>query len=329
MTTPTKNESNAKTNNAASQAPASKKVKAPQFKTEFLLPKYWLIWIGAFLLYLLSWLPYFLIKKLGKIVTWLLVKLAKKRVKIAKRNIELTFPEWSEEKVDTVFKQNLERTGLALFETAMGWWWPSWRVQKHCKVEGFDKVQEVLDSGRGVFGLAIHNVNLEIGCRTIGYAYKSIGFYRPHNNPLMDYLQYHGRNRSNKYMIHKRNAKGLIQAMNEGELCLYLPDQDYGAKQSIFVPFGGVEQTATTTGTLMFASRTNAVPFLITPQYTENGYTVKFVSAIEYLVDNDPKEALTQLNKDIIELIKEQPESYLWMHKRFKSRPPESPESLY
>ncbi len=323
------NENQTKQPKSQSSVPDNKKVKAPEFKLSFLLPNYWPIWIGAAFLYALTWLPYSLIKPLGKGVAFLLAKFAKKRVTVARKNIRLTFPEWSEEQVETIFQHNLQRTGLALFETAMGWWWPAWRIKKHCKVEGFEQVQEVLNSGKGVFGLAIHNVNLEMACRAVGYAHQSIAFYRPHNNPLMDYLQYRGRNRSNKYMIHKRNSKALIQAMNEGELCLYLPDQDYGAKQSVFVPFGGVEQTATTTGTLMFASRTDAVPFLITPQYTKNGYVVKFVSAIDYLVDNDPKEALTLLNQDILKLIKEQPESYLWMHKRFKSRPKESPESLY
>ena len=308
-----------------------KKVEAPQFTWRFLMPNYWGIWIGVIILYCLSWLPFSVIKVLGFGFGRLLKFIAPKRVAIAKRNIELCFNDWPKEKVDAVVKANVDRTGMALFETAMGWWWPNWRVQKHCKVEGFDKVKAILDSGKGVFGLALHNVNLEFACRGVGFAHKSIAFYRKHNNPLMDYLQYHGRNRSNKYMIHKRNSKALIQAMNEGELCLYLPDQDYGAKQSIFVPFGGVSKTATSTGTLMFATRTDAVPFLITSQYTTTGYVVKFVSAIEYLADKDisKEEALTRLNSDILKAIEEQPESYLWMHKRFKTRPSDAPDTLY
>ena len=310
---------------------AIKKVEAPEFTWRFLMPKYWGVWLVAFILYCLTWLPFSVIKVLGFGFGRLISFIAPKRVAIARRNIELTFNDWPPEKVDALVKANIDRTGMALFETVIGWWWPSWRIQKHCKVEGFEKVQAVLDSGKGVFGLALHNVNLDVGCRTIGYAHKAIGFYRKHNNPLLDYLQYNGRNRSNKYMVHKRNAKALIQAMNSGELCLYLPDQDYGAKQSIFVPFGGVEKTATSAGTLMFASRTDAVPFIISSQYTENGYVVKFVSAIEYLADKSlsKEEALTRLNSDILDVILQQPESYLWMHKRFKTRPSDAPDSLY
>lgn len=271
------------------------------------------------------------IKRIGFGFGHLLKYIAPKRVHVARRNIELCFPNWTKQQVDAVFNANLERTGMALFETAMGWWWPDWRIAKHCSVEGFEEVQKILDSGRGVFGLALHNVNLEIGCRGVGFAHKSVGFYRKHNNPLMDYLQYHGRTRSNNYFVDKRNAKALIAALNDGELCLYLPDQDYGAKQSIFVPFGGVDQTATTTGTLMFAERANAVPYLLTPQYTDKGYVVKFISALDYLADKDlsKEEALTRLNADILKAIEDQPESYLWMHKRFKTRPSDAPESLY
>jgi KDO2-lipid IV(A) lauroyltransferase len=295
------------------------------------MPKYWLIWVGVIILYCLSWLPFAVIKKLGFGFGRLIKVIAPKRVEIAKRNIELCFNDWSPEQVNSVFNANIDRTGMALFETAMGWWWPSWRVQKHCTVEGFDEVKKVLDSGRGVFGLALHNVNLEIACRGIGYTHKSIAFYRKHNNPLIDYLQYRGRTQSNKYFIDKRNAKALINALNDGELCLYLPDQDYGPKQSIFVPFGGVSKTATTTGTLMFANKSKAVPFLMTTQYSSTGYVVKFISALQYLADNNlsKEEALTLLNADILKAIEEQPDSYLWMHKRFKTRPSDAPESLY
>jgi len=312
--------------------PPIKSVIPPSFSWKFLLPNYWLIWLGVFILFCLIQLPYPVIRLLGTGFGKLLYKLAPKRVSVAKRNIDLCFPNWSPQERERVLQENIKRTGMALFETGMGWWWPAKRVKKYCKVEGFEQVQKVLDSGKGVFGLALHNVNIEFACRGIGYAHKSIAFYRKHNNPLMDYLQYYGRNRSNKYMIHKRNSKALIAAMNEGELCLYLPDQDYGAKQSIFVPFGGVEKTATTTGTLMFASRTDAVSFLITTQYTDTGYVVKFVSELSYLADtknNTAEDILTRLNADILSAVEEQPESYLWMHKRFKTRPAESPESLY
>jgi KDO2-lipid IV(A) lauroyltransferase len=79
----------------------------------------------------------------------------------------------------------------------------------------------------------------------------------------------------------------------------------------------------------MFAQRSDCVPLLIASHYTANGYKIKCYSAINYLADSNQERALTKLNQDLLEIIKEQPESYLWMHKRFKTRPESSPQSLY
>lgn len=281
-------------------------------------------------LYAITWLPLPVIRALGAGVGKVLVLAAPKRGRVARRNVALCFPEMSEAEQKTIVEENVRRTGMALFETAMGWWWPAWRVKRHFVVEGYEHVAQALQSGRGVFGMALHNVNLEFACRGLGYTHPSVAFYRKHNNPLIDYLQYHGRNRSNKYMIHKRNAKALLSALDDKELCLYLPDQDYGRTQSIFVPFGGVSDAATTTATMMFIRRTDAMPLLITSQYTRHGYKVKFYPPMqEDLASMDDEAALTLLNQRIVTIIKEQPESYLWMHKRFKTRPDEKMPSRY
>jgi KDO2-lipid IV(A) lauroyltransferase len=304
-------------------------ISAPPFKLAFLGPRYWPIWVGAALLYAITWLPLPIIRILGKWMGLLLAKLAKNRVKIAQRNIQLCYPNLTEAEQQALVKLNLEKAGMALFETAMGWWWPDWRVKKHSDIEGLEQVKNLLANKQGVFALALHNMNIEFACRALGLRYPSVAFYRKHNNPLMDYLQYRGRNRSNKYMIHKRNARALIAALNHGELCIYLPDQDYGRSQSIFVPFGPVQETATTTATMMFIRRTESVPILVTSQYTEKGYRIKFYSPMPDLAAKTDEQALTELNAKIAEIIQEQPESYLWMHKRFKTRPNKEDPSLY
>jgi KDO2-lipid IV(A) lauroyltransferase len=240
-----------------------KTVIAPPFTVAFFHPRYWGVWFGASLLYVITWLPLRLIKLLARVVAKVIAVLVPKRIQIARKNLELCYPQWSANKREKVLKDNVFRTAMGLFETGMGWWWPEWRVRRIAEVEGLDNALKVLESGKGVFGLTLHNVNLEIGCRIIGYAYPCIAFYRKHNNPLINYMQYHGRNRSNKYMIDKRNAKALIQAMNENEFCLYFPDHDYGKSTSIFVPFGGVSRPATTTASLMFAHRGKCGPLKV------------------------------------------------------------------
>ncbi len=304
-------------------------VSAPKFTLRFFLPQYWLTWLSVLLLYTISWLPYRLQTKIGKGLGWLLGKLAKSRVAVAKRNLELCFPEMSAQERQQLLNKNVEYAGMAILEASMGWWWPDWRVRGIGEVEGFEHVQAILDKGKGVFGLAIHNMNLEICCRIAGLHQPSVAFYRRHNNPLMEYLQYHGRSRSNKYMIHKRDVGGLIHALKDGEICFYLPDQDYGRKRCEFVPFFHVPDTATTTGTMLFAREGNCETVFILPLRTDSGYKIVFLPGLENFPSGDDKHDVTRINQRIEEMIRQAPEQYLWMHKRFKTRPDKEMPSLY
>lgn len=304
-------------------------ISAPKFKLAFLGPRYWPVWLGVLFLYLVTLLPYALIRVFGAATGWLLSKFAKSRVRVAQKNIQLCYPDMPIQQQQDLLKQNLRCAGMAIYETAMGWWWPDWRVKRHIEIEGFNYVEDVIAANKGIFTLALHNMNLEFACRGLGLTHPSIGFYRKHNNPLMDYLQYSGRARSNKYMIHKRNARGLLNALNEGELCLYLPDQDYGRTQSIFVPFAGVKDAATTTATMMFIRRAHCEPILVTSHYTRTGYKIKFYPPLRPMHTMDDEEGLALLNRHIADSVSEQPESYLWMHKRFKTRPDPNAPSHY
>ncbi len=297
------------------------KINKPQFTYAFFLPQYWPVWFGVGCLYLITLLPLAILRKLALVNTFLLKTLAKKRVHIARVNIDKCFPDWPQAKRDNLVEQNLKVAGMALFETAMGWWWPDRRLRPLLEIEGQEHIQKVLAQGKGAFVMAIHNMNLEVSCRLLGLYEPSVAFYRPHNNPLMDYLQYRGRARSNKYMIDKRSSRALIEALSDGELCVYLPDQDYGRRGSHFIPFFAVESTATLSACLMFPRRSGAIPIMLSTQYTATGYKLKFYPPIPDFADKEDIQALTELNAHIESMVLEQPESYLWMHKRFKTRP--------
>ncbi|MCC2614842.1 LpxL/LpxP family Kdo(2)-lipid IV(A) lauroyl/palmitoleoyl acyltransferase [Aestuariibacter halophilus] len=308
---------------------AVKHVAEPPFDWRFLLPRYWLTWLSIGLLYLISWLPYRLQSLLGAGLGRLLAVVAKKRVAIARRNLALCFPHWTEAEREKVLKANVREAGMALLEASMGWWWPDWRVRRIGRVEGLEHVERIQQQGKGVLALATHNMSLELGCRLLGLTHPSVAFYRKHNNPLMEYMQYRGRARSNKYMIHKRDVKGLIRALHDGELCLYLPDQDYGPNKCEFVPFFDVKQTATTTGTLLFANASNCETVFVVSLRDKDGYLVKFLPGLENFPSGDDKQDVTRINEQVEKLVLLAPEQYLWMHKRFKTRPADAPESLY
>ncbi|MDF2180038.1 LpxL/LpxP family Kdo(2)-lipid IV(A) lauroyl/palmitoleoyl acyltransferase [Aliiglaciecola sp. CAU 1673] len=304
-------------------------VKAPTFQLSFLHPRYWLTWVTVVLLYLISWLPYRVQWWIGTMLGRFFYHVIKSRRRIAERNIELCFPDMSEAERKALVKANLESAGIALFEAGMGWWWPDWRVKRIGKMVGYDHIQAIMDKGKGVLGIACHNMNLEMAGRVIGVVHPSVGFYRRHNNPLMEYLQYHGRSKSNKYMIHKKGVGDLIKALDQGELCFYLPDQDYGPKRCEYVPFFAVKDAATTTGTLLFAEKANCETVFLLPLRTKTGYEVQVLPGLENFPSGDDKEDVTRVNQMIEKMVLAAPSQYLWMHKRFKTRPDWNPTSLY
>lgn len=309
---------------------SSNKVLQPNFKLSYFLPKYWLTWLGVFILYTISWLPYRLQLWLGRMTGRLLIKLNYSRIKIAKRNIELCFPEKTAQERALMLRKNIENTGIALFETGMGWWWPDWRVKRKITVEGLEHIEKAKAEGKGVLILTMHYLSAEINCRGIGTEHPMVVFYRPNNNALMEYFQFHGRNRSNKYMLGKRDVKGLIKALREGESCIYLPDQDYGRNKSLFIPFYGID-AATTTGTMIFAKQKNAVVVMMTPTRNDDGsgYTIRISQAWQNFPTGTDEDDLLRINQELEQAISFKPEQYMWVHRRFKTRPDENSPSLY
>jgi KDO2-lipid IV(A) lauroyltransferase len=308
---------------------SAKKIVAPGFEIAFFLPKYWLTWLSVLILYSLSWLPYRMQRGIGKLLGKLLKVVAKKRVHIAKRNLELCFPELSEEKRQSMLDANIENAGMAILETGMGWWWPKWRVNRIAEIEGFEHVEAILAKGKGVLAYAIHNMNLEFACLIAALKYPSVVFYRKHNNRLMEYIQYYGRKRSNKYMVNKRNVRGLISALDDGEMCMYLPDQDYGRAKCEFTPFFAVPEVATTTGSLLFAKQANCETVFLVSVRTKKGYKIIALPGLENFPSGDDNYDVTRINQMIEKMIMIAPEQYLWMHKRFKTRPNAEAPSLY
>ncbi len=306
-------------------------VLQPNFKLSFLLPKYWLTWLGVFILYSISWLPYKLQLGLGRTLGRILFKLGSKRKHIALTNLRLCFPDKNADELNIILKKNFENTGIALLETGMGWWWPSWRVKKKFTVKGVEHIEKAQRDGNGVLLLAMHYLSLEMNGRGIGFTHPMVVFYRPHNNQLMEYFQYKGRGQSNKLMLGKRDVKGLIKALKNGDACIYLPDQDYGRNRSVFVPFFAVKETATTTGTLIFARQNKVKTMMMIPTRNEDGsgYTIEIKPPLENFPTTDDVADLTTINQELERAIAQEPSQYMWLHRRFKTRPNPSDPSLY
>lgn len=306
-------------------------IEKPKFELRFLLPKYWLTWLSVGILYTISWLPYSWQLGMGRLLGRLFYRFVPRRADIARRNLELCFPNMPSNEIEVLVKKNLENTGIAFFETGMAWWWPNWRIRRKLHVHGAEHLQAAQRDGRGVLLLLFHFLSLEVHARLHGFVKPAVGLYRPHNNAVMEYLQTIGRGRSNKYMIQRRDVRSMLQALDHGEIAGYLPDQDYGRKRTIFAPLFAVEQASTTTGTLLFAANANCavVPVTCFRREDGSGYDMTFYPEFENFPTGDDVADVTRVNKMVEFAIQQRPEQYMWIHRRFKTRPNESDPDLY
>lgn len=298
-------------------------IKTSPFKISYLRPKYWLTWLEIGLLYLIVLLPYPIIYWLGIRLGRLSKYFIKKRLQIVKRNLELCFPVMDKQQRQKMINKNFESVGMGLLETGMAWFWSNRRIKRWFKIKGKSNIEKIKLTGQGILVIGIHFLTLELGARIIGILNPGIGVYRTNNNPVINWLQIRGRLRSNKFMLDRKNIKGMIRNLKKGETLWYAPDHDYGPKKSVFVPFFAVKYTATTVGSYILAKLANPAMIPFTPRRLANakGYELLIQPAITCFPQQNKISSATYMNKVIEKEIMKAPDQYMWLHRRFKTRP--------
>ncbi|MCR6650833.1 MAG: lipid A biosynthesis lauroyl acyltransferase [Cellvibrionaceae bacterium] len=304
-------------------------MSSPRFRPALLHPRYWLTWLGFLLWYLLALLPYTVQLVLGRLLGKLLYRAAGRRRQIARANLDLCFPDWTQERREQVTREIMESIGIAFFETGMAWFWPKWRLQRLYTVEGLEHLTAARESGVGVVLMAFHFTHIDIGAKLLGLSFSIDGTYRPHNNPVYDYIQRNGRERHSMQgqAIPRDDVRAMVKALRNGRAIWYAPDQDYGAKHSIFVPLFGIPAaTVTATSQLARLGKAQVIAFTQTRRADGKGYHLKIYPPLENFPTSDEVADTLRINQFVEARILEQPEQYLWVHRRFKSRPEGEPD---
>ena len=294
----------------------------PAFRIYFLHPRFWPLWLGMGLLWLVVQLPYRWLLALGRGLGGLMYHLAGSRRRIAARNLELCFPELSVGERQRLLRENFASTGMTFFEMAISWWWPVERLKRLGTVEGLEHLRQAEADGQGVILMALHFTTLEMGGALLCMQQDMYGMYRAHKNPLFDFIQRHGREQRLLGAIERDDVRGMLKVLRAGGVVWYAPDQDYGAQRSLFVPLFGV-QAATVTATSKFArlGRARVVPFTQTRLADGTGYKVTVHPALADFPGDSEEADCLRINQWIELAIRQQPEQYLWAHRRFKTRP--------
>ena len=278
-------------------------------------------WFGA-ILWLIVQLPYPVLHTLGTSAGRLSRRFLKRREHIARRNIELCFPEMSSAAREKLLEENFMSLGMGLIETGMAWFWSDERVKKWFDVEGIANLNNALSADKGVMVVGIHFMSLELGGRAMGLCRPMMATYRPHNSPLMEWVQTRARLRSNKAMIDRRNLSGLVHALKSGEAVWFAPDQDYGPKGSVFAPFSRFHRRRRLmVRVLSRLSGSKMLSISMVRKLDRKGYSLHISEVMNDYPGEDKQIAASYINKVIEREILRAPEQYLWVHRRFKTRP--------
>ncbi len=295
-------------------------------RARHLHPRLWGHWLLLGLLRLSVLLPQRGREAVGAGIGALFWWFAQKSRRIVLRNLELCFPELDEAQRRALARRNFRSMGTGLIEMAMAWWLPGERLLGLCEISGREHLEAARRSGRGVLLLTCHMAGLELSGAMICQLAPFKALYRDDRNPLIATVMRRARRRRIEDVIANHDMRGLMRALNAGDLVWFAPDQDVKPRRGgVFAPFFGI-QAATTSATARLAQRTGCLVLPYIPQRLADGrYRIVFEPPLEDFPGTDPQAATARINAIVERWVREQPEHYFWAYKRFKTRPPGEP----
>ena len=282
-------------------------------------------------LWLFQWLPLGIQAAIGSAFGSLGFRLVRSRRRVALRNLALCFPARSEAEREALAREHFRWLGRSLLERGLLWYASPARLKRLIRVEGDVHLAERSD--KPVMWLAPHFIALDVAGASVllFQKRKGISIYQRQSNAVMDRALRRGRLRLGNAEIFARDeaGKALMRAIKKGDGFFNLPDMDFGIRDSGFVPFFGVPAA-----TLLAPSRlARALGMVVQPVVAEilpggAGYVVRYQEPWPDFPTDDAVADAARINRWIESEIRKLPAQYLWVHRRFKTRPPGEP-SLY
>ncbi len=290
-------------------------------------PRYWPGWVGVMLWRALAALPFSLSLGIGRLIGRVLYRLMSRRRRIAEINLELCFPSSTRADREHLAKEHFASLGAALAEAGLAWWGSRKRVLRHAKIHGLENLEAAARGGRGVILLTGHFTPLELTGRILGEAVPGItAIYRANENALLDAVTKRGRERTG-HTLRKQQTREIVRTLRAGKMIWYAPDQHHRGAQCAQVPFfGRPAATSLATPRLAELGRAAVVPYQPRRLPNGEGYEVRLLPALEDFPSADAVRDLERINKILEGWIREQPEQYLWIHRRFKPAQPDMPD---
>ena len=288
----------------------------------FAHPRYWPAWFAIGFMRAGAWLPWRLKLAVGRGIGLFAWCVARRRRHITDTNLRLCFPELDEAQRARRVKETFIANGIGILETATGWCRDPEHLRHRVTYKGQHHLAEAHARGKGVLVVGIHFSTLDLGGALHSLYFPSDVVYRPHNNPLFDRFMTRARSHIFGEAIDRHDLRGVVRRIKAGHIVWYAPDQDYGREVSVFAPFFGI-QTASIRLTAKIARMTGApvVPLMFHRNPDNRTYTIECHPPFEDFPSGDEVADAARVNAYVETAIRKHPEQYMWLHRRFKTRP--------
>ena len=242
---------------------------------EYLKPKNWFVLLLLMMARLIAFFPIKIIQSLGKSIGMLLYCIPSNRKDIAKKNIQLCFPDLNNEEQSKLVKDHFISLGIGFFEVCIARWKSDQNLAKVTQIEGLDILQKAVMKDSGVVLLSAHFTMLEIsafiGREIIAPGMpEMVGMYRVGSNPIINRFFRNARLKSVDSLVTKFEVKDLIKALKAKKIVWYASDQNFIGKNSVNVSFFG-QDAPTTTAICRFVEMTGCTVLPYFPKRLENG----------------------------------------------------------
>lgn len=300
------------------------------YPKDFWHPRYWGTWLAIGGLTLVAYLPWSVKAFLGKGLGRLALLVAARRRHITEVNIKLCFPEKTPEQQKKLVKDIFLANGIGVFETATALVRDISFLKERVTFKGREHLDKILAEGKGAIILGVHFSALDLGGALHGLFFTGDSIYKPHKNAVFNCFIEKGRTQYFEEQIPSSDLKKLVRRVRKGKICWYSPDQDFGRDVSVFAPFFGVEAASIVmTARIARMAKVQVLPLRIHRNPDNYTYTLEYLPPLENFPSGDDVADATQVNQVIEAMIKINPEQYLWMHRRFKTRPNKDDPSFY
>lgn len=290
-----------------------------------LRPRYWVSWLALWFLWLTAKLPLPVLSLFGTGLGELSYRFMSSRRHIARRNIDACFPELSKSERRRLVHRHFWAVGRAILGTTVAWFASANRLERLCRTRGREHLNRALAENRRVILLVAHFVSVQIGGIYLSIDTPVVDIYRTLKNPVFDRAGKLSCERFKGVMVEMREGiTAAIKEVKKGALLHYIPDQDAGLTNASFIPFFGVPAaTMTTLGRLASISGAAVIPCFTRQLPWGRGYEVVFHPPLDDFPSGKPEDDALRMNAVIEAGVREMPEQYFWVHRRFKTRPPE------